>query len=198
MFKKFLIISSVLFFAFSVLFLSFFNVSKTSLARAVAPLKFTVIPSPKPTVSPIPEIKYYLPYPGILPDHPLYTLKMVRDRIWLWLTTDSSKKVEVLLLFSDKRLGAAKALIEGNKINLGVSTLEKGEKYLERATLQLEENKQKGKEVKQIAKQLETAAKKHEEVILKLAETLGSEAKPVLEKLFIYSQDVLKRLQSLL
>ena len=30
-------------------------------------------------------------YPGILPDHLLYPLKMIRDRIWLFLTTDPLK-----------------------------------------------------------------------------------------------------------
>lgn len=198
MFKKILIISSVLFFAFSVLFLSLFNVSKTNIVRAKTPLKFTVVPSPKPTASPVPEIKYYLPYPGILPDHPLYTLKMIRDRIWLWLTANSLKRVEVLLLFSDKRLGAAKVLIEGNKANLGVSTLEKGEKYLEAAVTQLEKSKQSGKDIKQMTEQLRTAAQKHEEVILKLIETLGPESKAILEGILIYPRGVLERLKNLL
>ena len=41
------------------------------------------------------SVNYQLPYPGrILPDHPLYFLKMIRDRIWLFFTTNSLKKAE--------------------------------------------------------------------------------------------------------
>ncbi len=75
-----------------------------------------------------PKVDYFLAYPGMLPDHPLYFLKMARDRVWLWLTPDPLKKAELLLLFADKRLGAGKALIEGNKIKLGVTTVTKAEK----------------------------------------------------------------------
>jgi hypothetical protein len=71
------------------------------------------------------EVDYFLPYPGILPDHFLYPLKMIRDRIWLWLTINPLKKADLLLLFADKRLGAGKALVEGNKIELGINTLTK-------------------------------------------------------------------------
>ncbi len=79
------------------------------------------------------RVDYYLPYPGILPDHPFYKLKMVRDRIWLWMTKRGVKRVELLLLLANKRVGAGEALVRGNKVELGISTLTKGVKYFERA-----------------------------------------------------------------
>lgn len=112
------------------------------------------------------SVDYYLPYPGILPDHPLYWLKMVRDRIGLITVTGKTAKAEKLLLYADKRLGAAWALIDGNKLPLGVSTLTKAEKYLEQA-VQLRDNfPDKNK--------LDKAVKKHLEVLAILKEKAGS------------------------
>jgi len=114
------------------------------------------------------EVDYYLPYPGILPDHPLYWLKMVRDRVQLWLTTDQLAKAEKLLLYADKRLGAGWALIEGNKVDLGVTTLTKAEKYLERAVMTADKLGDGGEE-ERFKEKLEKAERKHREVLLKLA-----------------------------
>lgn len=36
------------------------------------------------------EVMYELPYPGLLPGHYLYPLKMMRDRVVEWLTFDRS------------------------------------------------------------------------------------------------------------
>lgn len=111
------------------------------------------------------SVDYYLPYPGILPDHPLYWLKMMRDRVGLVLTTGETAKAEKLLLYADKRLGAAWALIEGNKVPLGVSTLTKAEKYLEEAW-------NKGKNLP-FQPKLSKAVKKHLEVLTGLKEKSG-------------------------
>ena len=100
-------------------------------------------------------VDYYLPYPGLLPDHPLYWLKMMRDRTQLVLTTKQSAKAGRLLLYGDKRLGAAWALIEGNKTALGVSTLTKAEKYLEEAWDTGRDLPVRGKLIKAIRKHLE-------------------------------------------
>lgn len=112
------------------------------------------------------NVDYYLPYPGILPDHPLYWLKMVRDRVGLVLTTAETAKAEKLLLYADKRLGAAWALIEGNKVPLGVSTLTKAEKYLEQAVRLRDSFTDKDK--------LDKAIKKHLEVLTILKDKSGS------------------------
>src|SRR3989344_5639251 len=112
------------------------------------------------------SVDYYLPYPGILPDHPLYWLKMVRDRVGLVLTTAETAKAEKLLLYADKRLGAAWALIDGNKVPLGVSTLTKGGKYLEQAVQLRDHFADKNK--------LDKAVKKHLEVLAILKAKTGS------------------------
>jgi len=75
------------------------------------------------------KIIYNLPYPGILPDNPLYPLKIVRDRIIEWTTRDNLKKAEFYLITSDKRVAMAMALAKKGKDKLAIETLVKGEKY---------------------------------------------------------------------
>ena len=71
------------------------------------------------------KVEYYLPYPGILPDSPLYKIKAIRDRVQLVLTFDEVQKAERELLYADKRVGAAWALADGGKADLAVSTATK-------------------------------------------------------------------------
>ena len=126
------------------------------------------------------SVDYYLPYPGILPDHPLYWLKMVRDRVGLLLTTGETVKAEKLLLYADKRLGAAWALVESNKVPLGVSTLTKAEKYLEQAVNSNGDAVFKAK--------LAKAVLKHEEVISRLKSGAGVTFAPLLDEMLVKLQ----------
>ncbi|MEA3355301.1 MAG: DUF5667 domain-containing protein [Patescibacteria group bacterium] len=116
-------------------------------------------------------IDYYLPYPGILPDSPFYWLKMVRDRVGLWLSFNPLQKAEKLLLYADKRLGAGYSLVDGNKIKLGVTTLTKAEKYLEKANMIA--NQINGEEELKI--KLDKAIRKHKEVLEMIENKIGEE-----------------------
>jgi len=75
------------------------------------------------------RVVYELPYPGILPDHPLYLVKAIRDKALDIFTREKIKKAELYLLLSDKRTSMAILLAKKGKGNLAVSTLSKGEKY---------------------------------------------------------------------
>ena len=141
------------------------------------------------------EVDYFLPYPGILPDHLLYPLKMVRDRIWLFLTTDPLKKAELYLLFADKRLGAAKALIEGEQLDLGLGTLTKAEKYLEQAVNQEVVAQKAGKDTEVFLEKLSLATQKHEEIILGFEARMTSGAKPAYESALQYSREGYNRVR---
>ncbi len=90
--------------------------------------------TPTPSASPSAnKVDYALPYPGMLPDNALYPLKMLRDRILDFFIQDPVKKTEFLILMADKRLAAGETLINFGKIDLGASTISKGENYLWRA-----------------------------------------------------------------
>lgn len=91
-------------------------------------------PTPKPQMeeSQI-EIDYELVYPGkILPDHPLWYVKVLRDKLQYLLTFNTDKKAHLNLLYADKRLQMAQTLFEKGKIDLGYTTLTKSAKYLEK------------------------------------------------------------------
>lgn len=128
------------------------------------------------------RVDYYLPYPGILPDHPLYWLKMIRDRVRLWLTREPLARAERLLLYADKRLGAGWALIDGEKVDLGVTTLTKAEKYLERAMVTAR-SLGEGTEATRFKEKLDKATAKHKEVLRDLMNKAGDEHKGVMEQM---------------
>ncbi len=186
MIKKIVPLAAIGFFAFGILFVS---IKRTTTdvrpSLAAAEIKFSVSPAPSPvaTVSSTPKSNYFLVYPGILPDSPLYQLKMVRDRIWIWLTTGAVERANLFLLYADKRVGAGKVLIEGNKVSLGVSTILKGEKYLERAVNEAEKAKKEGKEVKAVAEKMKNALLKYEEVLSELKEKVNPEGRAAVEDL---------------
>lgn len=127
--------------------------------------------------TPTPPIEYNLPYPGILPDHPLYPLKALRDRILIFFTQDPVKKVHLNLLFADKRLVMGQILWEKGSPDLSISTLSKSEKYLLSAALDLLPLKKQNNLPPGLADKLELAAKKHEELILHLLESTADESK---------------------
>lgn len=121
-----------------------------------------IYPTPS-MVTPSP-IEYALPYPGILPDHPLYFLKVVRDRLLLFFTQDGIKKIHLNLLFADKRLGAGQALFEQGNIELAIDTITKGEKYLLTTAVSSVSFKKQNLPPG-LTDKIELSAKKHEEVI---------------------------------
>ncbi len=126
-------------------------------------------------VTPTPTVEYALPYPGILPDNPLYILKVARDRILLFFTSDPIKKVQLNLLLSDKRLVMGQLLIEKGNAKLGIETITKGEKYLLLSSLGLRELKKQNNLPPGLADKVDLAAKKHEEVIMKLISAINDE-----------------------
>lgn len=77
-------------------------------------------------------VEYELPYAGLLPDHPLYTVKAARDAFWLFFTRDAFKKAELLLLFSDKKVVMAQSLADKGKWTLAIEALEASEKDVDR------------------------------------------------------------------
>ncbi|HCR35894.1 hypothetical protein A2130_02505 [Candidatus Woesebacteria bacterium GWC2_33_12] len=104
-------------------------------------------------------IDYVLAYQGkILPDNPLWYIKVLRDKIWLVGTFKPVKKAELNLLFADKRLNASLELFKKNKPDLGLSVLTKSGKYLEKSASIMNDDKD-------FYSKLAVASLKHREVI---------------------------------
>ena len=85
-----------------------------------------------------------MPYPGILPDHPLYFLKAGRDKLAEYAIRDNLQKAKAHLLLSDKRAGMAMMLIKKGKNDLAITTFSKGEKYALKISPLLKRSKQQG------------------------------------------------------
>lgn len=144
----------------------------------VLPLEMAATSSAKQVI----VAEYYLPYPGILPDSPLYKLKAARDRIVLWLTIDREAKAEKRLQLADKRINAAIALVDGGKIDLGVSTATKAEKYLAESVETTYELVREGRDVKSLLLTLAKASAKHSLVMEDLIAKTEGNNRIVLEK----------------
>jgi len=123
-----------------------------------------------PTASPSPTIDYFLPYPGILPDNPLYFMKALRDKVVSFFISDPLKKAEFDLLMADVRLNAAQYLFAKgeSKYSLAETTISKGENYFYNSLIMVNQAKQQGIQVNDFVSKLRTASQKHQQVIKEL------------------------------
>lgn len=114
------------------------------------------------------QVEYALPYPGILPDSPLYFLKVVRDNLLGFFISEPLKKAEYSLLMADKRLTSANALIDKKNYPLAITTLSKAENYFDKAIQNAAKAKGEGKDASGILNRLLLASQKHQEVIYQM------------------------------
>lgn len=136
-------------------------------------------------------VNYALPYPGLLPDSPVYFLKVARDNFMLMIIRDPIQKSFYELLLADKRLAAGKTLIEAGKVPLGVTTISKAEDYF-RLSVEQDLNLKSPKSSDLTAK-LVVSASKHAEVISNLLpKTTGTNFNN-LQKAYQINQDNQKR-----
>jgi len=119
--------------------------------------------TPQPTL-----IEYPLPYPGILPDHPLYFLKNLRDKFLLFITREPGKKSQLNLLLADKNLAMGELLWEREKYELAIISLKRGEEYLLNSVAELSGLKTK-EQLLGVIDKLKLAIEKHEEILKKLS-----------------------------
>lgn len=143
--------------------------------------------------TPSASIEYYLPYPGILPDHFLWPAKALRDRVWLFLTRDEAKRADLLLLFADKRVGMADVLIRGGKPELGVETAQKAGQYLEQALEAQTLAAQRGVDTAEFLDRLARSSLKHQEVLEALMSAAPEDARPLLNQAIDYPRGVYEK-----
>ena len=115
-------------------------------------------------------IEYALPYPGLLPDSPLYILKAIRDRIIEVLISDPIKKANFELLAADKRLNEGVSLFNKGekKYALAETTISKGENYFAKGIAEVERAKKQGIVTAGTSQRFHLASLKHREVIKSL------------------------------
>lgn len=136
--------------------------------------------------SPSAIINYDLAYPGILPDNPLYKLKVLRDKISIALITNPLKRIDFYLLQTDKGVLATAILVDKNKIKLAEETLLKAENNY---TLLIREfGKLNEKPNAAFFQKLQTASLKHQEVISSLIKRLPQDQRSVFETVLEFSK----------
>ena len=178
MLRKLTLVFAVLLFAVGILFTSVLLTAAVKYEFAESPKTSNVDASSVLGEEDI-NIDYNLAYPGkVLPDSPFWPLKALRDRVWLWLTTNSSRKAELKLLFADKRISMSKILFERGKPEIGYSTLTKAEKYLKEAGSSEMENRKKGIDTSEFLERLAKASLKHAQVIDEILEIAPEDARP--------------------
>ncbi len=172
MLRKILVSSAIVVFALGILFTSI-------LRTAAVRYETNGVKSSNVLADTDYNIKYNLAYPGkILPDSFFWPMKALRDKVWISITTDKLKKIELKVLFADKRLGGAVVLFEKNKNEIALSTLTKAEKYLEEASLTEEKFRLEGKaQSNETALLLANASLKHYEILHELESRVPDDMK---------------------
>ena len=186
MLKKFLLYFGSFSLATLILFVTIF---KTAEAKYV----FSASPSPTPISNSADEVQiaYNLPYPGtILSDNILWPLKALRDRVWLTLTVDPSKKADLYLLLADKRLADAQLLFQKDKPDLGISVLTKAEKYLESAGSEEKIAKSQGVNTSDFLRRFILATEEHRKVMDAIANIAPEDANPIIMKTENYPKNL--------
>lgn len=153
------------FLMFAFVFFVFSNPAAAQSPSSLGESSAEILEDVTPTASPSPQVakvNYDLPYPGMLPDNPLYFLKGIRDKIIEILISDPVKKGEFYLLSSDKRLNSGYYLIEKGKDEMGVLYISKSNNYMHMAVAELQKSGTRGKDM---FSTLKTSIKKHEEVM---------------------------------
>lgn len=138
---------------------------------------------------------YQLPHPGMLPDHPLYKVKVLRDKLILILTRDTEKKAQYHLLLADKRINMAKFLVDKGNVELAKKTALKGENEITLITFLFKDERKKPSE--KLMKQLEAASLRHQEVLLELEKKVGEKDKETFRIVRGFSKTNIEELQKI-
>lgn len=142
------------------------KIKRNILLIAIVALTLIVVPVFAQTSIQSDQVNYNLPYPGILPDNPLYGLKAFRDRVIEFFISDPTKKAEFDLLQADKRLSVSIALFDKGKKDLSENTVSKGENYFEDAIKNVKISQKEGTEIDpSLLSNLELSSKKHKEIL---------------------------------
>lgn len=143
---------------------------------------------------------YVLPYPGLLPDSPLYILKTFRDHMIGFLISDPTKQAEFNLLQADKRLQAGLYLYQkhNGKEQLAFTTFDKGENYFEQAIAKLRASKQQGIGNGEVIKKVYESAQKHESVYQDLLKTSPKKYAPQFKALAQRAENYEKQVKTLM
>lgn len=144
------------------------------------------------------KANYELPFPGLLPDHPLYLLKAGRDRALVFVTRDYESKARLQLELSDKRVRAGELLMDEKKYELAITTYSKSERYFEQSIETLSSAKIQGQPpTADIIDQMSRSNNKHNEILNRSSKELNGLLKEQLSHVLALNKQNADNLQSL-
>ena len=143
-------------------------------------------------------IEYELPYPGLLPDHPLYKIKLARDRVLDFLIRDPVKRIEFNLLMADKRLNMGIFLVDREKYSLSEEIVSKGEKYFINAIDEFKKAKDEGRTIPaELVEKMRKSVSKHIAIITLLHQKSPEDMKAGFEASLTLATENRDRLESI-
>lgn len=141
---------------------------------------------------------YNLPYPGILPDNPLYIFKAVRDQFLIFGTRDNVKKAHLYLLLSDKRIAMAIALSKKGKEKQAIEVIGKAEKYFVKIPqLLIDAKKQGSGSSSEFIQTLRLSNAKHKEILATFLKDLPQGLNDSVNGVLQINEQVKKSLETL-
>ncbi len=145
-----------------------------------------------------PTTAYQFPWPGILPDHPLYKLKVLRNKIIAKIIYSPVKLIEFDLLMADKTLYAGKLLLEKGKGDLAKETALKGENYFSILVSDYARAKQKSEVIPgQLRSRIAWAYEAHQQLISYLGQKAPEADKKTYQDIDFFSDENYRVLQNL-
>ena len=111
-------------------------------------------------------IMYALPFPGMLPNHPLYVFKRLRDTLIEKMITNDVKKAEFYILQADKRLQMSVVLSSGKTESLAETMRNDAFMYREKSLSMLTKAAEKNTVIpRYVLEKLLLSSQKHKEVL---------------------------------
>jgi len=152
---RWLLVIAAIILGFLILFISLVKASCPVLASgsggfSVEPIEYQILGDG----GTLKDCVYELPYPGILPPHPLFMFKRIRDWMWLRMTKDHYKKAILLHRFADREMGAAMVMVRNDRARKGLEFAKEAIGNLEKAYEETERERKVYAEAKQIKVQL--------------------------------------------
>ncbi len=128
---------------------------------------------------------YILAYPGILPDHSLYFLKKIRDKITVFFISKPENKINYYLLQTDKGIHATSLLLDKEKVDLAKETALKAEHNFTLITYEIKKHRSILDNALYL--KLKKAVLKHQEVLKKIIQTVNKDDKKTFETVLYFS-----------
>ena len=131
--------------------------------------------------------------PIILPDSPLYFLKLFKEKVSLWLTFGAEKEVNKYLKLARLRMAEYQKMLEKGKPETAQKVLARYEETLNKVLTKVEELRREKKGILKISQDMEEILTKHTSVLQNVLDHVPPEAKESLLKAIEVSRQGLNK-----